>query len=90
MGLDRLEFSEEDARAHVPDYDEAVACYERYGGTFDSMKAMGADIARLSQKGLAAALNNGIDDTENEELILCSEPTRIAELVLSGLSRLPA
>ena len=90
MGGERTEFSEDDARAHVPDYDAAVDCYAKHGGVFTSMADIGREIRELSGTGLASALNNGLDDAENEELILCPEATRIAELVLAGLSRLPA
>ncbi len=88
MGMQREEFTEGDARIHVPDYDAAVECYRQHGGTFHSMSDMGAELRNLSRGGLAAALNNGLDDAQNEELIFCSDPIRIAELVLTGLSRI--
>ena len=86
-GFDRAEFSDDDAAEHVPDYRAAVDCYAQHGGDFVSMQQMGADFTHAGGRGLSAALNNGLDDTENEELILYSEPARIAELVLTGLLR---
>ena len=38
--------------------------------------------------GLSSALNNGLDDEENRELFQSLDGSRIAELVLTGLSRL--
>jgi hypothetical protein len=90
VGIQREEFSDADPRKHVSDYDAAVACYGQYGGTFHGMEDIGNDIRRRSTKGLASALNNGLNETENEELMHATEPARIAELVLTGLTRLPA
>ncbi|MGH8564905.1 MAG: hypothetical protein ACREXW_12810 [Gammaproteobacteria bacterium] len=42
------------------------------------------DIAVYGLMGLAAALNNGLDEAENRELIHCTDPQRIAALVLTG------
>jgi hypothetical protein len=88
MGLHRPEFSDGDAREHVPHYQEAIDCYTQYGGDFVSMQRMGADITQLRAVGLAGALNNGLSNVENEELVRSTEPTRIAQLVLTGLSRM--
>jgi hypothetical protein len=87
-GMDREEFTLACARRTVSDYDASVACYAQYGGDFYSMEAMGQAMQRLAQDGLASTLHNGLDDRENEELIRASDPAWIAELVLTGLSRL--
>jgi hypothetical protein len=52
------------------------------------MEEMGTDIAARAGAGLAAALNNGLDEVENRELMYCTDPQRIARLVLTGLGRL--
>jgi len=45
--------------------------------------------SHLGEKsGLAAALNNGLDEAENRELMHCTDPQRIAALVLTGMGRL--
>jgi hypothetical protein len=88
MGIDRSEFTDADARTHVPQYQEVIDCYGKYGGSFVPMDRMGTDVIARRTGGLAAALNNGLSDAENEELIQTIEPTRIAELVLTGLSRI--
>jgi hypothetical protein len=87
-GVERSEFSEADARDKVPSYEAAVACYHRHGGSFRSMEAIGNNLREWSGKGLEAALNNGLDDDENWELMRTTEAPRIAELVLTGLTRL--
>lgn len=46
------------------------------------------EIAAQRGVGLETALNNGLSDTENRELFHTAHPPRIAELVLTGLSRL--
>jgi hypothetical protein len=48
---------------------------------------MAADFVGSHRDGLEHALNNGLDEAENRELIVASEPTVIADLVLTGLSR---
>ena len=49
---------------------------------------MQADIVALTNAGLAAALNNGLDETENRELLRSTDAQRIAQLVLRGLGRI--
>jgi hypothetical protein len=46
------------------------------------------EIAARHSTGLEDALNNGLSDDENRELFHTAHPPRIAELVLTGLSRL--
>ena len=88
QGIARVEFAEDWARSHLPDYDAAQALYAQQGGDFISMAQMGADIAVYGLMGLAPALNNGLDEAENRELMHCTDPQRIAGLVLTGLGRL--
>jgi hypothetical protein len=88
LGMRRAEFSEAGARMVMADYDAAVALYQQHGGDFRPMEEMGTDIAARAGAGLAAALNNGLDEVENRELMYCTDPQRIARLVLTGLGRL--
>ncbi|MGH8591925.1 MAG: hypothetical protein ACREXX_22205 [Gammaproteobacteria bacterium] len=88
QGIARVEFAEDWPRSHLPDYDAAQALYAQQGGDFISMAQMGADIAVSGSMWLAAALNNGLDEAENRELMHCTDPQRIAGLVLTGLGRL--
>ncbi len=50
-------------------------------------ETMAQEIAALHGQGLEATLNNGLSDPENRELFHTAHPPRIAELVLTGLSR---
>jgi hypothetical protein len=52
------------------------------------MAQKGLDIAVYGLMELAPALNNGLDEVENRELMHCTDPQRIAGLVLTGLGRL--
>jgi hypothetical protein len=46
-----------------------------------------ADIVNRGSQGIAAALNNGLTDDDNQELFRCTQAPRISELILKGLSR---
>jgi hypothetical protein len=72
----------------MADYDAAVALYQQHGGDFRPMEEMGTGIAARAGAGLAAALHSGLDEVENRELMYCTDPQRIARLVLTGLGRL--
>lgn len=88
QGIARVEFADDWARSHLPDYGAAQALYAQQGGDFISMAQMGLDIAVYGLMGLPPALNNGLDEAENRELMHCADPQRIAGLVLTGLGRL--
>jgi hypothetical protein len=88
MGIDRPEFSDDWIRQKVPAYESAIALYEKHGGQLRSLKQIGADIVLLGKNGLAKTLNNGLSEEENRELVTCTDPQRIAGLVLTGISKL--
>ena len=88
LGIERNEFSEINAKQNTFHYDEAITLYEQYGGEFHTMEQMGTDIFALGQNGLQSSLCNGLNEEENQELIISTDPQQIAKLVLSGLSRL--
>lgn len=88
LGIERAEFSAIWEAKHVPDYLACIDLYKQYGGEFYSLEQMGGYFNSFAKAGLSKALNNGLDDTENQELIESTDPQRIARLVLAGLSRL--
>lgn len=88
LGTARPEFDGDWARQTVADYDASRALYDQHGGDFVTLEQMGLDIQTSRAQGLAAALNNGLDEAENRELMLATDPTQIARLVLTGLGRL--
>ena len=49
---------------------------------------MASDLKSAGTEGLAAALNNGLTDEENQELFVCCEPEQIVRLILTGLKNL--
>jgi hypothetical protein len=88
LGIARIEFTDAWARHHISDLDVAIELYSSYGGAFHSMERMGADISACAHSGIAQALNNGLNDDENRELMHSVNPQRIAWLVLTGLGRI--
>lgn len=87
-GSTRPEFEAKWSRENVPDYEASRAFYFHSDVEFTSLEQMGQDIGERGALGLEAALNNGLDESENRELLLCTNPQRIAHLVLTGLARL--
>lgn len=88
LGIEQPEFTDVWAREHMTDHDAVLALYEQHGGNTCSMVQMGSDIKARTRVGLAQALNNGLDEAENRELMCCTDAQRIAKLVLTGLGRL--
>lgn len=88
LGIERPEFADEWSRQHIPDYDAVLKFVEPGSGEFRSLAEMGKEIGAYGAAGLVSALNNGLDETENMELMASTDPQRIARLVLSGLARL--
>jgi hypothetical protein len=88
LGIERQEFFESWAMRNIPHYEAAQALFGQHGGEFYSMERIGAEIKALGQQGLASALNNGLDEDENRELMRSTDPQRVAGLVLAGLARL--
>lgn len=88
LGEERTEFSVAWEAKHVPDYFACIAFYGQNGGKFHSLEQMGADISSFAKAGLSKALNNGLDEAENQELMESTDSQRVARLVLMGLGRL--
>ncbi|MFH1170984.1 MAG: hypothetical protein V1778_00370, partial [bacterium] len=49
---------------------------------------LGAEFAVMGENGVSAALRNGLNDSENDELVVVTDPRRIVELITTGLRRL--
>ena len=88
LGTSRAEFSDTLAIQQVLEYDASIAMYGQHAGEFHSLERMGADIGSVAKVGLAQALNNGLDEAENRELMASTDAQRIARLALTGLGRL--
>jgi hypothetical protein len=93
-GRDRPEMTTDVARksvcrkqgdALVSCYDEVASHYARHGGVMPSREAIASEIKAWGEHGPEAALCNGLDDAQNRELFVTTDPIRIAELVLTGL-----
>ena len=85
---DRPEMTTASACANVPGYDALAIFYAQHGKEFHKREELAAEIKEFGVNGPAAALHNGLNDEENRELFTSIEPRRIAELILTGLSRL--
>ncbi len=70
-------------------YDDARLLASSLGLRFDTREAVSAEIVDIGRRGLSAALNNGLNDDENRELLSARDGRRILELVLRGLTALP-
>ncbi|MES9928752.1 MAG: TIR domain-containing protein, partial [Candidatus Thiodiazotropha sp. 6PDIVS] len=88
LGRQRPEFDNDWARQHLPDYDMVLDLYAQQGIDVRTLEQIGADITTCAQADLAKALNNGLTETENRELMDCTNTQRVATLVLTGLGRL--
>lgn len=88
QGIPREEFSETWAAEHIKDYRLALACHLDGAEPLLLLPVIGRAIAGLAGPDLGKVLNNGLDDGENRELMVCTDAQRIVELVLQGLGRL--
>lgn len=88
QGFTREEFSETWAVEHIKDYQVALASHLDGAEPLLLLPAIGQAIAGLAGPDLGKVLNNGLNDGENRELMICTDTQRIAELVLQGLGRL--
>lgn len=86
--FDRVEFSEAWATQHLPECHNCIPFYEQHGGEFHSLERMGTEIGSFAKAGLAQALNNGLDEVENRELMISTDAQRVVSLVMIGLGRL--
>ncbi|GAA5506170.1 TIR domain-containing protein [Novipirellula caenicola] len=85
---DRSEMTTETARANVQNYDQLSNIYRQHNQEFKTREELAEEIKSYGRGGLANALHNGLGDDANRELFYCTDPRRIAELILTGLSNL--
>ncbi|GAA4457408.1 TIR domain-containing protein [Novipirellula rosea] len=85
---DRAEMTTEAARANVENFDALVEIYREHNQEFKSREELAAEIQSYGRGGPMQVLKNGLDDDANRELFYCTEPRRIAELILTGVSNL--
>ena len=82
------EFTDEFAQKNVPNYRQVLELYSKQGIPFVSASQMMKDIKTAGAKGIAAALNNGLNDEQNQELFGIVDPVLTAELIVSGIRSL--
>ena len=83
-GVQREEFTSAWLSA-LPGSDELRDEYRRRGHTVQTPEELGAELKKKGAAGLSAALNNGLSEDENIELVNSDDPQRIVALILSGL-----
>jgi len=67
--------------------DELRDEYRRRGHTVQTPEELAAELKQKGATGLSAALNNGLSEGENIELVGSDDPQRIVALILGGLRR---
>ncbi len=88
LGIPRKEFTELWAAQQIPEYSTTLAYHPSNAEALPLLPAIGQEIAAWTGNDLGTVLNNGLDDSENRELMTCTDAQKIAELVLRGLGRL--
>ncbi len=74
-------------RERVPHYDATVALFKRERIAIETPEAIAGELRDLGRHGPAAAMKNGLDDDENQEMFTTTDPLRMVELLLLGLRR---
>ena len=69
----------------LPGSDELRDEYRRRGHTVQPPEELATELKQRGAAGLSAALNNGLSEDENIELVRSDDPQRIVALILSGL-----
>lgn len=69
----------------LPASDELRQEYRRRGHTVPTPEDLAIELKQTGATGLSAALNNGLSEDENTELVSSDDPQRIVALVLQGL-----
>lgn len=87
-GVVRPEFDEAFSESTVPHYSACKELYAKYAVPFESMREIGAMITLKGTGQIARALNNGLDDQENLELMQCKDAQQIFELMMQGMKRI--
>ena len=71
--------------ANVASWQDLRTEYARHSRPVEAPEQLADRLRRAGGNGLAAALNNGLTDAENEELVNSDDPQRVVALILSGL-----
>lgn len=87
-GYEREEFNEDWIGLNVAGYTDAVGCFPADTTRLNLLPRIGSEIAALAGEDLGKVLKNGLDDSENRELMASTDARQIAELVLRGIGRL--
>jgi hypothetical protein len=87
QGIDRDELTSHWFANKVEGWEALRGEYERHGRHVPTAEDLAAELKHAGMNGLAAALNNGLSDAENNELIGCDDPQRVVALILEGLRR---
>jgi hypothetical protein len=61
--------------------------YHKRGIAVQSAEDLAAELKQKGAAGLSAALNNGLSEDENLELVRSDDPQRIVALILGGLRK---
>ena len=72
----------------VPHFERVRELHIAAGLEMKTPEELAEEFASLAKRGLAAVLNNGLDDAENRELAESANPFDMVALVLTGLRRL--
>jgi hypothetical protein len=67
--------------------DELRDEYRRRDHAVQAPEELAAELKQAGVAGLSAALNNGLSEEENTELVEADDPQRIVALILGGLRR---
>lgn len=71
----------------LPGSEELRDEYRRRGQPVQTPEELADELRRLGAGGLSVALNNGLSEGENKELIASDDPHRVVALILEGLRR---
>lgn len=86
-GFEREELTSAWLAKKMPNRTDLLTEYQRRGPALQTPEELAAELKQAGAAGLSAALNNGLSDEENSELVASDDPQRIVTLILSGLSR---
>ncbi|MDR7322632.1 MULTISPECIES: hypothetical protein [Catenuloplanes] len=84
-GDDRPELTEDWCAHHVKGWSGLFDEYRKREHPLVSPEEAADELRRRGAGGLAAALNNGLTDDQNDELATTTDPWRAVELILTGL-----
>ena len=87
QGIGRDELASRWFATEVVGWEALRGEYERHGRPVPTPEDLAAELKQVGMNGLAAALNNGLSDAENSELIGSDDPQRAVALILEGLRR---